>query len=143
MRRRCESGTNLEIVPNSSGPGSAVRTPVFRRAATTPVATLATEHFCHEFLEFLLLSDKGALEATFTASSTPPPNEQCSGEQSQLVGRSASDVDVSDRRHRVHVQIRDVAECQTAADVTASQNEGHRRVCALTPFGDESFARLK
>ena len=85
----------------------------------------------------------GTLESSFTTSSAPPPNEQCSGKQPHRMFRSARDSCVSDCRNCVHVQIGHIAECQTAADVTASKHKGDWRVRALTPFGYESFAGLE
>jgi hypothetical protein len=85
----------------------------------------------------------GTLESSFTTSSAPPPNEQCSGKQPHRMFRSARDSCVSDCRNCVHVQIGHIAECQTAADVTASKHKGDWRVRALTPFGNESFAGLE
>ena len=143
MKRGYGSASKLRKVPNSSVPGSAVGTPVIRPAATTPVTTLATEHRSHEFLEFFVLRGVGTLESSFTTSSTPPPNEQCSGKQPHRKLRSASDACVSDCRNCVHVQIGHIAECQTTADVTTCKDKGDWRVCALTPFGNESFAGLE
>jgi hypothetical protein len=48
-----------------------------------------------------------------------------------------------DCRNRVHVQIGHIAECQTTADVTTCKHKRDWRVCALTPFGNESFAGLE
>jgi hypothetical protein len=85
----------------------------------------------------------GPLESSLTTSSAPPPNEQRSGKQSHRMFRSARDSCVSDCRNRVHVQIGHITECQTTADVTACKHKGDWRVCALTPFGNESFAGLE
>ena len=132
-----------EIVRNSEIALRAVRAPILGRAATTPIAALAAEHRRHELLEFFVLRDVGTLESSFTTSSAPPPNEQCSGEQTHQSLNSTINSCAGDCGNGVHMQIGDIAECQTATDVPTCKHKCHWRVCALAPFGNESFAGLE
>ena len=130
-------------VRNFSEIRCAVRAPVLGRAAPTPIAALTAEHRRHELLEFFVLYRVGTLESPFTTSSAPPPNEQCADEQTHQSLNSTIDGCAGDCSNGVHVQIGHIAECQTAADVATRQHKRHWRVCALTPFGNESFAGLE
>ena len=143
MRGRCESGTNRGTVQNFSEIRCAVGTPILGRAAPTPIAALAAEHRCHEFLEFFVLCGVGTLEASFTTSSAPPPNEQCTSEQTHQSLNSTIDGCAGDCGNGVHVQIGYSAKSQVRPDVATSQHERDWRVRALAPFRHEQLSLLE
>ena len=130
-------------VRNFSEIRCAVRAPVLGRAAPTPIAALTAEHRRHELLEFFVLYRVGTLESPFTTSSAPPPNEQCTSQQTHQSLNSTIDGCAGDCGNGVHVQIGYSAKSQVRPDVTTSQHERDRRVRVLAPFRDEQLSLLE
>ena len=130
-------------VQNSEAALRAVGTPILGCAAPTPIAALTAEHRSHELLEFFVLRGVGALESSFTTSSAPPTNEQCTREQTHQSLNSTIDGCAGDCGNGVHVQIGDSAKSQVRPDVATSQHERDWRVRALAPFGNKQFTLLE